>query len=433
MKSDDESFFDEPTGQFPVVSANDSRVTITGAEIAADLVEDAPQIDPATLLPHWTDAPTGQVPIVVAREAARNDDPWAAIPAPAWREGEADWVAHEEQFDASILAGEERVDDARPWEFALNDVTEVKEEPEVEAPRPEPQRAQRTRHRASANPLAGRAVRQTSTSSISRATLTGVLLAAVVFAVFFAGPIAVTIMVLVALSFASAEAFAGFRSVGAHPATILGIVAVATLGIAVYNKGLVVMGAVSVLLVIFGFIWYASAQRKIDVLDGLGATIFVYVWVGVLGSYAILLVAPHTFAHRHGMAYLFGALALTICNDVGALFVGRWFGSRPLNPTLSPNKTVEGTVGGTVLTLLAGVVILPLVHPWTVTHGLEAAVVLAVVVPLGDLFESMVKRTLGLKDFGRLLPGHGGLLDRVDGLLFALPTMYYLLHVLKLA
>jgi phosphatidate cytidylyltransferase len=118
---------------------------------------------------------------------------------------------------------------------------------------------------------------------------------------------------------------------------------------------------------------------------------------------------------------------------VGALFVGRWFGSRPLNPTLSPNKTVEGTVGGTVLTLLAGVVILPLVHPWTVTHGLEAAVVLAVVVPLGDLFESMVKRTLGLKDFGRLLPGHGGLLDRVDGLLFALPTMYYLLHVLKLA
>ncbi len=433
MKSDDESFLDEPTGQFPVVSANDSRVTFTGADMAADLVEDAPQFDPTTLLPHWTDAPTGQVPIVVAREAALNDDPWASIPAPAWREGEADWVAHEDQFDASILAGAEKVVDARPWEFALNDVAEVQEEPTVEAARPEPLRAQRTRHRASANPLAGRAVRQSSTSSISRATLTGVLLAAVVFAIFFAGPLPMAILVLVALSFASAEAFAGFRSVGAHPATILGIVAVATLGIAVYNKGLVVVGAVSVLLVIFGFIWYASAQRKIDVLDGLGATIFVYVWVGVLGSYGILLIAPHTYAHRHGMAYLFGALALTIVNDVGALFVGRWIGSRPLNAALSPNKTIEGTIGGTLVTLLAGLILLPRVHPWTVTHGLEAAVVLAVVVPLGDLFESMVKRTLGLKDFGRLLPGHGGLLDRVDGLLFALPTMYYLLHVLKLS
>jgi len=90
LKSDDGSLFDEPTGEYPVTSAADPRVTITGAEIASDLVDDAPELDPATLLPHWTDAPTGQVPIVVARESAQNDDPWSAIPAPAWREGEAD-------------------------------------------------------------------------------------------------------------------------------------------------------------------------------------------------------------------------------------------------------------------------------------------------------------------------------------------------------
>jgi phosphatidate cytidylyltransferase len=99
---------------------------------------------------------------------------------------------------------------------------------------------------------------------------------------------------------------------------------------------------------------------------------------------------------------------------------------------LSPNKSIEGTAGGTVLTLIAGALLLPLMSVWTRKAGLEAAVAISIVVPLGDLFESMVKRTIGVKDLGRLLPGHGGLLDRIDGLLFALPTMYYLCHILKL-
>lgn len=431
MRSDDDDTFDEATGEFPVVSSTDSRVTITGAEIAAEVLDDAPLIDPATLLPHWTDAPTGQVPIVVAREAAESDDPWAAIPAPAWREGEADWVAHEEQFDASILAGEVKEEDARPWEFVLAEEEITEQEILDETPRPEPMRAQRTRRTAHANPLAGRAVRQGAQRSVSMATLTGVLLAIVVFGVFLAGTLPVVVMVLLVLALAAAEAYAGFRLVGAHPATILGIVAVLTLGVAAYNKGATAIGAVTVLLLIFGFIWYLSAEKKIDVLDGLGATIFVYAWVGVLGSYALLLVSPNSFPNRHGLAYLFGAVVLSIANDAGALFVGRAFGRHRLNG-LSPNKTVEGAVGGTIITLIVGVAILPLMSTWSRTHGLEAAVAMAVVVPLGDLFESMVKRTLGVKDLGHLLPGHGGLLDRVDGLLFALPTMYYLAHVLKL-
>lgn len=433
---DDDTTAGEPTGEMPLVSATDSRVTVTGAEMAAEVedevYEDVPLIDEATLLPHWTDAPTGQVPIVVAREAADSDDPWSSVPAPAWREGEADWVAHEDQFDASFLAGVVKEDDARPWEFVAVEEGPVEEVVEPEAPRPEPGRANRTRRTVTQNPLAGRAVRQSTPSSISKATLTGVVLAAVVFGVFLAGTLPVAILLLVVLGLAAAEAYAAFRAVGAHPATILGIVAVFTLGVAVYNKGQGAFGAVTVLLLIFGFIWYLSAPQKIDVLDGLGATIFVYVWIGVLGSYALLLVSPNSFANKHGLAYLFGAIVLAIANDTGALFIGRWLGRHPLNPSLSPNKTIEGTIGGTIITLAAGVAILPRIHPWTMTHGLEAAVALAIVLPLGDLFESMVKRTLGVKDLGRLLPGHGGLTDRIDGLLFAMPTMFYLVHVLKL-
>jgi phosphatidate cytidylyltransferase len=428
LKSDDPSFLDEPTGQVPVVSSADSRVTITGADVASDLAEEEGQVDPATGLPHWTEMPTGQVPIVVAREIADADDPWATIPAPAWREGEADWVAHEEQFDASVLAAPvSDEDDVRPWEFVEPEVEVTPEEILDETPRPEPVRAHRTRRVS--DPLAGRAVRRASTSSVSKATVTGVVMALVVFAFFHFGTLPVAALILLVLALAAGEAYAAFRSVGAHPATLLGIVATVTLGFATYNKGLVATGAISVLLLILGFIWYARAKEKVDALDGLGGTFLVFAWVGILGSYALLLISPRSFADKHGLAYLLGAIILTICNDTGALFIGRWLGRMPLVPTLSPNKTREGTAGGTFITLIAGVIVLPLMSPWTATHGILAALAISIVVPLGDLFESMVKRTLGVKDMGHVLPGMGGLLDRVDGLLFALPTMYYLTHV----
>jgi phosphatidate cytidylyltransferase len=430
LRSDDDDLIDVPTGETPVVSVSDPRVTITGADVAGFVVEDAPQVDPDTLLPHWTDAPTGQVPIVVAREAADGVDPWAAIPAPAWREGEADWVAHEEQFDASLLAVEKNDDDLRPWEF--NSEPLINEEIVDESPRPEPTRAHRTRRTHRDDALSGRAVRQSRSRSVSVATFTGVVLAAIVFGIFYMGAIPVAILVTASLALAAGEAFAGFRTVGAHPATILGLTAVVTVCVSVYEKGLGAVGVVTALLVIFSFVWYLSAERMIDVVDGVGATIFVYAWVGVLGSFALLMISPHNFPHKHGLAYVLGAVWLTVANDSGALFIGRWLGKRPLSPRLSPNKTIEGTIGGTVLTLLVGIIVLPMMHPWTMTHGLECAVAVAVVVPMGDLFESMFKRTLGVKDLGHLLPGHGGMLDRVDGLLFALPTIYFMTHLLSL-
>jgi phosphatidate cytidylyltransferase len=82
--------------------------------------------------------------------------------------------------------------------------------------------------------------------------------------------------------------------------------------------------------------------------------------------------------------------------------------------------------------VLAGVVIVHFIHPWTPGSAAVLGLVVAVVAPLGDLFESVVKRYLGLKDIGRILPGHGGILDRVDGLLFVLPATYYLVKAFHL-
>ena len=431
MKSDDDDLTAATTGVSPVASSGDARVTITGADVAGDAGEDVHQVDPDTLLPHWTDAPTGQVPIVVARESADTVDPWSAIPAPAWREGEADWVAHEEQFDASLLAVDKADDDLRPWEFGAAPFL-TDEDVLDDSPRPEPTRAHRTRRTHRDDVLSGRAVRPGRSSNITLATFTGVVLAAAVFVIFSFGAVPAAILVTAALTLAAGEAFAGFRSVGAHPATVLGLVAVVTLCVGVYEKGLSAVGVVTALLVIFSFVWYLKATTMIDVVDGLGATVLIYSWVGVLGSFAVLMISPHNIAHQHGLAYTLGAIWLTIANDSGALFIGRWLGKRPLSALLSPNKTIEGTIGGAVLTLLVGALLLPLMNPWTMAHGLECALAFAVMVPMGDLFESMFKRTLGVKDLGHLLPGHGGMLDRVDGLLFALPTMYVLTHLLSM-
>ena len=438
MRSEDGTL-GEPTGEVPVVSTFDLRVRVTGAEVAHATGE-VPRVDPETLLQPWTDAPTGQVPIVVAREQADTVDPWAHIPAPAWREAEADWVAHEGQFDASFLANDAPLvaEYSSPWTETAPDALSVEEEIRFDgAPRPEPvgepHREWRTRRSTRSNPLEGRAVRSSGGRSVALATLTGVALVLVVLAIFYAGPLAAAVLVVVVLALGSAEVFAGFRAAGAHPATILGIAAVVMLSIGVYSKGPAAVAPVATLLVLFGFIWYLNAEQTVDVVDGFGVTVFVFTWVGVLGTSAMAMISPHAYVGRHGLAYTLATILLTVANDSGALFIGRWLGKRPLNARLSPHKTVEGVVGGTLLTLLVGAVVVPLSSPWTMRLGLEAALAISVVVPLGDLLESMVKRTLGIKDFGRVLPGHGGVMDRIDGLLFALPTMYFLTHLLHLS
>jgi phosphatidate cytidylyltransferase len=404
-----------------------------GAEIAAEAAESAEMPEGDTILPHWTEAPTGQVPAVLSREpAGEGEDPWSQIPAPAWREGEADWVAHDEQFDPAMLSGEvPRVDPDEPFVF-LDDEPAAEEAILADAPRPTPSRPMRTR-RPSSNPMAGRAARASSQRNVSLATFTGILVGIVVIVLFLLGSVPAMFLIGAVIVLATAEAFAALRSVSIHPATLIGLIATLALSVAAYNKGEAALAVVTAIFLFFTALWYMFAEKKIDILDGIGATVFVYVWIGVLGSFAALIVSPINYPHRAGLAFLFGTIAMVVANDVGALFVGRSFGRRPLAPTISPGKTFEGALGGTVCTVLVGLVIGATLHPWTLSGALYVSLAISFVAPVGDLFESLVKRTLGLKDMGELLPGHGGILDRVDGLMFALPTTYYLVHVLHLA
>jgi phosphatidate cytidylyltransferase len=123
-----------------------------------------------------------------------------------------------------------------------------------------------------------------------------------------------------------------------------------------------------------------------------------------------------------------------VANDVGALFVGSAVGRTPLRAWISPNKSVEGLVGGTLLTV--GAMFLVNVSAISTTWNslgelLVLALVVSVAAPVGDLTESMFKRNLDVKDFGTVVKGHGGVLDRFDGFLVALPAAYYLLVALE--
>jgi phosphatidate cytidylyltransferase len=241
------------------------------------------------------------------------------------------------------------------------------------------------------------------------------------------------LIVTLVVFLASAEALAALRKGGYQPATLLGLVASVSLMVATYNKGLAALPLVIVLVVAFSIIWYmAGVEQGADPVRGTAATLLSFCWVGVFGSFAALLLSPSLFPDRHGIAFLLGAIICVVACDVGALGIGRWIGRHPMAPRVSPNKTWEGAIGGAACSVLAGVLIVRFMHPWTVPKAALLGLVVAVVSPLGDLCESLIKRELGLKDIGRMLPGHGGLLDRVDGLLFVLPATYYLVKAVHL-
>lgn len=132
----------------------------------------------------------------------------------------------------------------------------------------------------------------------------------------------------------------------------------------------------------------------------------------------------------HGVEWLAVALLGTWICDTGAYFVGRAWGRRRFFPDISPKKTCEGAIGG----LLAGVAVTMPLGQWLLALPLWQGAVLGAFISLaaifGDLAESVIKRQVGVKDSGRLIPGHGGMLDRVDSLLFVVPVVYYMARAL---
>lgn len=173
-------------------------------------------------------------------------------------------------------------------------------------------------------------------------------------------------------------------------------------------------------MVLAAVLWLLADRRRDRAVDTLATTLLLGLWVGLLASFAVRLVML-----PDGVVLVLAVIGAAIITDIGGYAFGVSFGRHKVAPRISPNKSWEGLIGGVALAVVLAAVVLPRVGAG-LTTGSAAAIALACGSAsfLGDLLESLVKRDLGLKDLGDVLPGHGGVLDRVDGILLALPVGY---------
>ncbi len=263
------------------------------------------------------------------------------------------------------------------------------------------------------------------------AILTGVVLGAIVIVGLFFLPVlaifAILILALAAFELATALRDAG-RRVPRIPLVVLSVAIVAAaFWLGDWWRWVAFLGSIAV-LVAWRLVELSVPRRRAgarQVLEDIGAGAFVLTYVTLLGSFDALLLAKRP----DGEWWLLGSLIVIVVTDIAAYAVGRSLGRHKMAPRVSPNKSWEGFAGSAAAALIAGVLV-----AWLLLHerwwfGLIFGAVLLLTATVGDLAESLIKRDLGVKDMSKWLPGHGGILDRLDGIVLSAPFAY-LLYVL---
>jgi phosphatidate cytidylyltransferase len=201
------------------------------------------------------------------------------------------------------------------------------------------------------------------------------------------------------------------------------VVGVAAVLVATYEGGTEKLVVASLLLVVAAVAWGAVTDG-LDTLAGMAASVFVACYVALLGGFAVLMVVPGDGPRR-----VAAFVATVVCSDTGGYAVGVFLGKHPMAPSVSPKKSWEGFGGSVAACALCGGLLFPLTLHATWWQGVVFGLAIVVASTVGDLSESLIKRDLGIKDMGNLLPGHGGVMDRFDSLLLAAPVAWALLTV----
>ena len=296
-------------------------------------------------------------------------------------------------------------------------------------------------------PIEQRGRRWVATNLQLRLLTAAVLIPSVTYMIFKGGYwVLATVVVITAVGLS--EFYQLIEAKGAHPLRGFGIIAGASLPVVAF-VGSEYHATILMSAVLLGVMVTQLGKARIaDSLASISGTFFGVFYVGWLLSHAVVLrdfhrvvegkwgeIAAAGMLPKVGIFYLFFTIAIVIGGDAGAYFAGRAYGRHKLAPKISPAKTVEGAIGAVIAGIGVGFackaifeILIPGVTTpitWVVCGVL--AMILAVVGIIGDLVESLLKRDAAVKDTGILLPGTGGVLDRIDSSLLAIPVMYYLM------
>lgn len=451
---------DETTGEIRDTSRDTTRDTTLdfGEEFGAVKFADSDDSSPAisvnqadtAKLPHWSDAPTGESPRfgVQPRDTTRDTTippapPPVSRPAPTGRirigSDPTDPRARRPSDTHPTMrerTGEHRRPatggERRPATSGERTAEQRRLAADRSPRRPagdRPSQVRRARPERSDSGTQPRPVG--SDRNLGSAVIVGLVLAVLFIATSFVSPAAVMALVVVVLGLAALEFFTHVMARAGGTPIVVGVVACVAAPLATYYMSHTAMAMVVAFAFVAGAISViGSGGDHSRAVESLGSLMLGVVYVGLLGSYAAMVLRMSTLSSalpNVGTDTLLIAVLGIAANDIGAYFVGSAIGRTKLNEAISPNKTVEGVIGGTIATFVVVVVVGMQSDTWnSLTEWLILAAVVSFMAPIGDLLESVLKRSLGVKDFGTLLKGHGGVLDRFDGVLVSLPVIYFL-------
>jgi phosphatidate cytidylyltransferase len=264
-------------------------------------------------------------------------------------------------------------------------------------------------------------------------TITGIVLVLIMLTAILASQYSFIVLFILILAGGLTEFLNLYKQSDIQPNKWLSyVVSFALFGISFFvAKGMI--GAKYFLLMFPLFILIMAAElyrKKIQPIENIALTIFSIVYMAIPLAFVNFLVFPEIFSHVYSPKLLIALFILIWTNDSGAYLVGVSIGKHRLFERISPKKSWEGAIGGTITAIFAAIIISGYIPEIQLTHWIAISILTVVSSVFGDLTESMFKRYFQIKDSGQIFPGHGGILDRFDSILFAVPVIALYLKII---